>query len=85
MLRLMQRRLLCNGDVSRARDGPAFLLAGRSPIVPSPGGIGWLAWQVALQAGAFVIRNQKRTCEEASMCEGSRVRDGSAFCFSGAV
>ncbi len=43
------------------------------------GGIGLLVWQVALQAGAFVIRSQKRRCEETSVCEESRVRDGSAL------
>lgn len=53
MLRVMPRRLLCKGDVSRVRDGPAFFVLLPQCICTQMRGIGLLAWQVALQAGAF--------------------------------
>lgn len=85
MSKATPRRLLSNGDVSRVRDGPAFFVLPLQCICTQLRGIGLLVLASGPAGWSVVKRSQKRKCEETSVCERSRVRDDSAFCFSGAV
>ena len=76
--------LLCKGEKSRVRDGPASSSVLLMSVYPHRRD--WLAGLASGPASWSVFkRSQKRKCEEASVCEESRVRDGSTLCFGGAL
>jgi len=75
--------LLCKGEKSRVRDGPAFCFSVVVSVYPRRRGLVCWFGKWPRKLAAFYTQPEAKV--RGNQHEESRVRDGSAFCFSGAV